>query len=92
MTCQNREGATCGLTNEAVLPTRGCCHWGVRRMEGRQKVTPDTLEMLYIGTNETVSDVLAGFDVPFEVSQGDVWITDLADLPGLPLVYGVGTE
>lgn len=91
-TCQNRNGAICGLTGEPILPAGGCCHWGVRRMADRQKITFDALEMLYIGTNETIFDVLTGFEVPFEVNpDGEVWI-NLADLPGLPLVYGVGTE
>jgi len=47
--------------------------------------------MLGLGANETVAEVLAGFDLPFQVDQpGRAWL-DPAAL-SLPDTYGRGTE
>jgi len=89
--CRHRQGAYCGLTREP-LPAGGCCHHNVELISGPQRITRAMIEMLLPGANENVCDVLDGFDVPYQVdADGAVWI-DPDEVPGLPVVYGLGTE
>jgi len=47
--------------------------------------------MLGPGSNETIRDVLNGFDVAYRIDdRGDVWV-DVDELR-LPDIYGVGTN
>lgn len=82
----------CALT-QAPLPTAGgCCHWNVDLVSGPQMVTLDMVTMLGVGANETVADVLDGFEVAYEVDEtGLVWV-DPDDLSVPGSVYGQGTD
>lgn len=89
--CRHCRGSICGLTG-AAHPWGGCCHYNIERATGPQRVTAATVRLLYPGANELPGAVLDGFDLPYRIDEaGEVWF-DPAGAPGLPLVYGLGTE
>ena len=91
--CQYRqpEGNICGLTRAPLPAVKGCCHWNVELVTGRQWVTPEMLIPLGIVGPEPAVDILAGLEAPYEVdAAGRVWV-DPGHL-GLPETYGVGTN
>jgi hypothetical protein len=54
-------------------------------------ITLSDLKMVGVGWNETVGDVLTGFEIPYEVDEaGSVWL-DPAIL-ALPVIYGEGWD
>ncbi|MEM7027995.1 MAG: hypothetical protein AAF629_00275 [Chloroflexota bacterium] len=90
-TCDHRMGEVCGLTRYPLPKSRGCCHWNVDVINDSQQITLADLRMLGIGVNETVEDVLTGFDIPYEVDdQNRVWL-DVGNL-ALPTTYGRGSD
>jgi len=81
----------CSLTRAPLPQAGGCCHYNVKLIAGPQKVTLAVVEMLGPGSNETVRDVLDGFDVAHQIDgQGDVWVD--SDELGLPDIYGRGAD
>jgi len=81
----------CGLTRAPLSQAGGCCHWNVELATRPQKVTLAMIEMLGPGSNETIRDVLDGFDVPYWVDEDDIWIEpDELSLPAT--TYGLGEE
>ena len=90
-TCGHRLGDLCGLTRHPLPNPSGCCHWNVALINAPQQIDISALQMLGVGANETVSDVLTGFDVPYEIADdGQVWL-DLARL-SLPDIFGRSTN
>ena len=69
----------------------GCCHHNVEPIAGRQPITLDMLVMLGVGANETVADVLDGFEVVYEVGEAGRFYVDPSDL-SLPDTFGRGTD
>jgi len=91
-TCRHRQGNLCGLTRAPLPETGGCCHHNVEPISGRQPITLDMLVMLGVGANETVAEILDGFEVVYEVDEaGRVWV-DPDDLSTPSSVYGRGTD
>jgi len=81
----------CGLTRVPLPQAGGCCHWNVELATGPQKVTLAMLEMLGTGSNETVVNVLDGFDVPYWIDEDGIWIEpDELSLPAT--TYGLGED
>ena len=91
-TCRHRQGNLCGLTRAPLPETGGCCHWNVDLVNDPQVVTLDMVTILGVGANETVAEVLDGFEVVYEVDEaGRVWVDpDDLSMPGS--VYGRGTD
>ena len=90
-TCHHLQGDVCGLTRCPRPSIGGCCHWNVELISGLQPITLADVQMLGVGVNETICDVLAGFDVAYEVdAQGQVWL-DL-DRLALPEIFGWGNN
>jgi hypothetical protein len=92
-TCRHWRGRVCWLTNAPLPDSGGCCHHDVGAAQGLQVVTREMLEPLGIGPGETLADVLARWDAPYEQldRRGEAVVVD-PDMLGIPVVYGAGTE
>jgi hypothetical protein len=61
-------------------------------VSGPQVVTLDMVTMLGVGANETVAEVLDGFEVAYEVDESGQVYVDPDDLSMPGSVYGRGTD
>lgn len=89
--CRHRQGDLCGLTRALLPAAGGCCHYSVTLVTEPQIVTSAMCDLLGMGANETVADLLLGLDAPFETdADGQIWIDP--NKLGLPETYGLGTD
>ena len=88
--CCHRQGAVCGLTRTLLPQTGGCCHHNVTVTGGRRTISRLQVVLLGLGANETVGDVLQGFDVPSLETGADQQVD--VDQLALPETYGQGAD
>ncbi len=67
-TCLHRRGQICALTGATTPQSGGCCHWGVRLVDGMVQVTPAMAAPL-VGFFDAVKNVIPQ-DIPYQAANG----------------------